>query len=108
MTHFMSRNVVLFDGSSVQSATFTSASVLVADFDNVSLSWLTDTTAASRYSVEASNAEGFDAAIPDATWSNITTVLADGIYTVDPGVRWIRTLRSSLESLSISALQLRT
>ena len=108
MTNFMSRNVVLFDGSSAQSSTFTSASALVVDFDNLAVSWLTDTTGASRYSVEASNAEGFDAAIPDATWSNITTILADGIYTIDPGVRWIRGLRSSLESLSISVLQLRS
>lgn len=107
MTNFMSRNVILFDGSSIQSSAFTSASALVADFNNLTLSWKTDVATASRYTIEGSNAGGFSAAIPDASWSNITTILTDGIFKIDPGIRWIRTLRSSIESLAFSEMQLR-
>ncbi len=108
MTNFMSRNVVLFDGSSAQSSTFTTASVLVADFDNLTVSWATDTAAASTYTIQGTNVDGFGAVIAEADWSDITAMTAQGIFTVDPGVRWVRGLRNSNESLSISRLQLRT
>jgi len=108
MTNFMSRNVVLFDGSSAQSSTFTTASVLVADFDNLTVSWQTDTTAASTYTIQGTNVDGFGAAIAEGDWSDVTAITAQGIFTIDPGVRWLRGLRNSNESVSISRLQLRT
>ena len=108
MTNFMSRDVVLFDGSSAQSSTFTTATVLVADFDNLTVSWATDTTAASVFTIQGTNVDGFGAAIAEADWSDVTGMAAAGIFTIDPGVRWIRGLRNSNESLSISRLQLRT
>ena len=108
MTNFQSRNVVLFDGSSAQSSTFTTASVLVADFDNLTVSWATDTTAASVYTIQGTNVDGFGAAIAEGDWSDVTAITAQGIFTIDPGVRWLRGLRNSNESVSISRLQLRT
>ena len=108
MTNFQSRNVVLFDGSSAQSSTFTTASVLVADFDNLTVSWATDTTAASVYTIQGTNVDGFGAALAEGDWSNITAMASQGIFTIDPGVRWLRGLRNSNESVSISRLQLRT
>ncbi len=108
MTNFQTRDVVLFDGSSAQSSTFTTASVLVADFAQLAVSWQTDTAAASVYTIQGTNVDGFGAAIAEGDWSNITGMAAQGIFTIDPGVRWIRGLRNSNESLSISRLQLRT
>ena len=108
MTNFMSRNVVLFDGSSIQSSTFTTASVLVADFSQLVVSWQTDTGLASVYTIQGTNVDGFGAVIAEGDWSDITAMSAKGIFTIDPGIRWIRGLRNSNESLSISRLQLRT
>ena len=108
MTNFMSRNVVLFDGSSIQSSTFTTASVLVADFSQLVVSWQTDTGLASVYTIQGTNVDGFGAAIVEGDWSDITAMSAQGIFTIDPGIRWIRGLRNSNESVSISRLQLRT
>ena len=104
---FPSRRVVLFDGSSGQSSTFTSNSILIADYDNLTVSWLTDTTATSRFTIEGTNSDGLTVTIPDASWSVVTTVLADGIYSIDPGIRWLRGRRASNESLAIAELQLR-
>ncbi len=108
MTNFQTRDVVLFDGSSAQSSTFTTASVLVADFAQLTVSWQTDTTAASVYTIQGTNVDGFGAAIAEGDWSNITGMASAGIFTIDPGVRWIRGLRNSNESVSISRLQMRT
>jgi hypothetical protein len=96
----------MFDGSSAQSSDYTSDWLCVADYRQLALSVLTDGTGASRFSVEASLDEGFRSAI--ANTSTITTVLLAGTYTIDPGLRWVRVLRSSLESLSVVQLHGRT
>ena len=105
------RRVAMFDGSSGQSSTYTSSAVLVGDYDNLSVSWHTDTATGSRLTLEGSNDDGFTAAITN--WSVMTGItVADqatatgGVYTVDPGIRWMRAARNSNESLSIVNLQL--
>lgn len=105
------RRVAMFDGSSGNSSTMTSSAVFTGDYDNIAISWHTDTADASRLTLEGSGDDGFTAAI--VNWSVMTgMVLADqattvgGIYTVDAGPRWMRAARGSEESLSIVNLQL--
>jgi hypothetical protein len=85
---FPTRRLALFDGSSGQSSTFTSSWHLVADYDVMTVS----------LTLEASNDDGLTSAI--SFTSTLTGITADGIYTVDPGMRFIRALRNSNESLA--------
>ena len=99
MGHYPPRTQTLFDSSSANSSTYTSEALLVRDYSQAqALSVLTTNTAASRFSVEGSLDDGLNAAIDANSWSNVTTLLADGVYTLDPGLRWIRVLRSALDS----------
>lgn len=103
-----SRLVSLFDGSSAQSSMFTTEAQLVSDFDNLTVSWLTDTADASRFTVQGTNRAGLSGtSVTEADWSDVTGITGDGIFTIDPGVRWLRAVRNSNESLSIANLQLR-
>ena len=62
----------------------------VGDARLLTLSIQTSTASASRFTISGSNADGLQASIPDASWSVMTTLLNAGIYTIDPGARWIR------------------
>lgn len=95
---FPTRRLALFDGSSGQSSTYTSGWHLVADYDVMTVSWTTDEGNASRMTLEASNDDGLTSSI--SFTSTLTGITADGIYTIDPGMRWIRALRNSNESLA--------
>ena len=105
MGTYTTRRVDLFDGSSTQSSTYTSDWHLVADWNVMAVSWYTDETAASLLTLQGSLDDGLSSAI--ANTSTVTTVtVAGAIYTIDPGVRWIRAQRGSEESLAITQLQL--
>lgn len=80
----------------------TSRSVLVQDAAEMSISVLT--IAASVVSVEASNAEGITVAIPEASWSNVTVLTANGIYAIQPGMKWIRTRQAASTSSTTQTL----
>jgi len=101
-----SRRVDLFDGSSGQSSTYTSDWHLIADYERITASWLTDAAVASPLTIQGSNDDGLRASITNT--SNISVVAAAGVFTIDPGNRWLRAKRSSNESLSIVQLQLRS
>ena len=92
------RRWVVFDGLSATSSTYTSASQVVVDAATLSVSIVTQTTASSRFTLQASNDDGINAAVTN--WSNVTAITAQGFYSIDPGARWHRWLRSSLESLA--------
>jgi hypothetical protein len=91
-----------FDGASANSSTYTSGAYCVADLRQMAVSLATDTTAASRLTIQASHENGFTAAI--TTWSDLTAVTLAGVYTIDPGMRWLRCTRSSIESLNVVTL----
>lgn len=95
-----------FDGSSGQSTDYTSDDYCTADLRQVVLSVHTDDTGASRFTVQGSNDDGFTSAI--SYRSDLTAITLAGSYTIDPGMRWLRVLRSSLESLSVVQLGGRT
>lgn len=92
------RHWVVFDGLSATSSTYTSGSQLVVDAATLSVSIVTQTTASSRFTLQSSNDQGITASI--VNWSDVTAVTAQGFYSIDPGARWHRWLRSSLESLA--------
>jgi hypothetical protein len=68
----------------------TGPAVFVGDCRLLTLSVQTSTGSASRFTISGSNANGFAEAIPGASWSVMTTILSAGIYTIDPGARWVR------------------
>jgi hypothetical protein len=98
------RRVALFDGSSGKSSTLTSDWHLLADYEYLSLSWHTDTTATSVLTLTASNDDGLRSAVVDTSF--VTAITDAGIYAIDPGMRWLRAERASDESLAIVNMQL--
>lgn len=102
---FLVGRVDAFDGTSGNSSSYTSPAILAADYDNIAVSWVTITTAASLLTIQGSNEDGFQSSL--ATWSTLTSITGAGAYVIDPGMRWLRALRSSSESLSFVRLGLR-
>lgn len=101
---FYQRRVVLFDSASASSSSFTSASHYVGDYAIMSVEWPDGGN--SNLTLEGSNDDGFRSSIN--TWSTLSVIAAAGIYTIDPGVRWLRAKRSSADSLAAVTLQGRT
>jgi len=93
-----SRRIEALDGTSANSSVRTSNSVLVADWDQISVSVQTSGALASRYTVWATNYDGFQSALVEANWSAITGITAQGLFSVDPGMRFLRATRSAIDS----------
>lgn len=72
------------------SSSGTGTPCFVGDARLITVSIQTSTGSASRFTTSLSNADGFQASIPDTSWSVVTTILNSGVYTIDPGARWIR------------------
>ena len=92
------RHWIAFTGTSTDSSTYTTGAQLMVDAATISVSIVTQTTASSRFTLQASNDQGLTSAI--ANWSTVTAITGEGFYSIDPGARWHRWLRSSLESLA--------
>lgn len=60
----------------------------VGDYRLLTVSIQSSTGSASRFTIDGSNDDGFQSAI--AFSSVLTTLVNQGIYTIDPGFRWIR------------------
>ncbi len=78
------RPQVILDSSS----SGTGPAHFVGDYRLLTVSIQSSTASASRFTFEASNDDGFQSAI--AFWSTLTVITGQGIYTIDPGARWIR------------------
>jgi hypothetical protein len=72
----------------------TSPSIFVGDCRLLSVSVQTSTGSASNITISLSNDDGFQESI--AFWSAVTTLPARGIYTIDPGFRWLRAERANI------------
>jgi hypothetical protein len=83
-----SRRLVLFDGTSGQSSTFTSNDQFLGDFRYIAISVVTSDTAASRLTLTSSFEDGYSSSL--VTRSVVTTITVPGVYTIDPGLRWLR------------------
>lgn len=80
------RSQVILDSSSSGTGT----AYWTGDARILTLSVQSSTASASRFTINGSNADGFKEAIPEASWSVLTTITTRGVFTVDPGCRWIR------------------
>ena len=92
----VSKRHVLFDGTSATSSTYTSGPIFWGDFLYGSVQWADGGN--SVLTVEASNEDGFRSSL--VTYSALTGMPATGLYTIDPGPRWVRVVRNSADSLS--------
>lgn len=72
----------------------TSPSIFVGDARLLSVSVTTSTGSASNITISLSNDNGFTAEI--ANWSMVTVLPNKGIFTVDPGARWLRAERANI------------
>lgn len=99
------RRIEFFDGLSATSSTYTSTPYFTGDFAQMSLSWTTSDAQTSRLTLQGSNEHGLTASL--TTWSNVTAITAQGIFAVEPGMRWLRCLRASDDSLGEVYLQAR-
>ena len=102
MSNPYTRSTTLFAGGS----DLTSATALVADARNLTLSVESNTTIAVNWVLSGSNEDGFDASI--VTFSTLSTIIADGIHKIDEGVRWVRLVRDSGTSQPRAILHYRT
>jgi hypothetical protein len=84
------------------SSSGTGLAYFVGDARLISLSVQTSTASASRYTISMSNADGFQETIPAASFSVVTSILNAGIYTIDPGGRWIRAEQPNFSLSAIS------
>lgn len=86
------------------SAAATSNPQFVGDVVRMSVS-LTTTTAASSYTIQGSNADGFSVAIPAGQWSTVTVLTAPGIYAIQTGMRWLRAIQAASTSSATLILE---
>ena len=85
-----SKQQVLLDSSS----SGTSPSIFVGDCRLLSVSVVTSTGSASNITILLSNDNGFTGEI--ANWSMVTVLPNQGIYSIDPGARWLRADRAAI------------
>ena len=107
MLHQYSKQLVLFDGKSINSSTFTSNWNFMGDYAQISISIASvPAGVASLWTLQGSNDDGFVDAITNI--SVLSTIVAQGMYAITPGTRWMRCQRSALDSQSSVILQART
>ena len=88
----------VLDSASDNSSVRTSNAVLVADWRQITVSVQTSNALASRYTVWGTDYDGFQTPLAEGNWSSITAITAPGLFTVDPGMRWLRATRSAIDS----------
>ena len=97
------RNKVMLGNDSVLSSRITSNAQLVDGYRQLSISIQTSGTSARNVRVYGTNADGLTSALVDGNFSLVTSIPNAGIYTIDPGMRWIRTDRNPFSVASQSA-----
>jgi hypothetical protein len=91
---------------STVSSTYTSNPVLVVDMASIALSWKTNTTASSPLTIQGTLDNGLSiGTLQENTWSLLTLMASQGLVTIDPGVRWVRTIAGSADSTATVILQ---
>ena len=82
----------------------TSPPWLVVDWRQMSISVETGSAFASRITVQGTNLDGFkstlssaggfgNSTVPVGNWSHVTIITGQGLFTIDPGFRWICVIR---------------
>ena len=79
----------------------TGGPMLIADYTQLTISWVTQVGGASTLTVQMSNEHGLNADFGTAAWSHITGLSAQGEFGVETGSRWMRVLRASASSATV-------
>lgn len=81
----------------------------VGDAATISISIVSSTGSASRYTILGTNDDGFQSAlgtpsqtVPAGGWSIVTVLTSQGVYTVDSGLRWINSCRTVIDTSAAS------
>lgn len=78
------------------SSTGTSTPIFVGDCRLITVSIQTSTTSASNVTISLSNNHGLNSTDSTFFWSTATVLPNRGVFTVDPGARWIRAERADI------------
>lgn len=78
------------------SSTLSSAPYFIGNAETLSVSIISSTASASNITLRGSNADGLQAAIPNASWSVLTVLPAAGNYVVERGLRWLLAERADI------------
>ena len=97
------KHKVLLGNDSALSSTITSNAQLVDGYRQLSISIETSGTSTRNVRIYGTNAQGLDSALVAENWSLVTTIPGAGIYTVDPGMRWLQADRNPFSVASQSA-----
>lgn len=87
--------VILGQAGIASSSTGTSNPTFVGDCRLLTISIMTQVAGASVITVSLSNNNGFQSNDSAFFWSTVTILPAQGIFTIDPGARWLRAERAS-------------
>jgi hypothetical protein len=79
----------------------TSPAIFIGDARVLSISRITSSASASNLTVSLSNDDGFQSAI--VNWSLATLLPSRGIFTIDPGARWLQVERANFQMGSVSS-----
>lgn len=80
-------------------STNTSPACFIGDARVLSLSIQTQVAGASNITISLSNDDGFATAV--TAWSVVTIMASPGVFSLDPGARWIQAERKSASSTSV-------
>ena len=89
----------------------TGAPCFVGDYAGLSVSINSVTNAASRYTLVCSNADGLQSTldtpsmlVPSGSWSILTVITGQGMYTFDPvaGFRWLNVFSASSATVTFA------
>jgi hypothetical protein len=92
----ISYRVVALDGSSANSSVRTSNPVLVADWRQLTASL--QTGGPGSHTLQATNYSGSTVPLAEGNWSTISTIAAQGVSSIDPGMRYLRWIRPATDS----------
>lgn len=95
--HAKHQNLLTVESSS----SGTSPSIFVGDCRLLSVSIQTSHASASNVTISLSDDGGFSAAI--VHWSVVTVLPNQGIFTIDPGARWLRAERAAIAMTSVAS-----
>lgn len=77
----------------------------VGDAATISVSIVSSTGSASRYTILGTNDDGLQSAlgtpsqtVPAGGWSIVTALTAQGVYTIDSGLRWLNSVRTVIDT----------
>ncbi len=99
------KNKVMLGNSSDLASALTSNAQLVDGYRQLSISIQTASNdSAHNVRVYGTNTHGLDSSLVSGDWSLVTTIPQQGIYTVDPGMRWLQVDRNPFAVGSTSTL----